>query len=210
MVTPPVKVTTLSTPPKRRFVASTVETIVLIIVAVLLYVYLVSPKISQLATAKKTNSELLSQKAKLEDQKTQFLNIQRKVEDPANKSLLDKLDAALPARDYVPRLYAALEDVVARSAIRGGSIRVDFDENDVVAVSSDQTTVSAERATAIIPVNVSGAATIDQIQSVLGFIERSPRLLSVKNIELKPGSDNLLLFTLELEAYSYLPKSDIE
>jgi Tfp pilus assembly protein PilO len=189
---------------KTSFAGTLFEAGFLIVLIIVGYLYLVSPKQAQYSDLRSQKKSLEERKTNLERQSAVFDNL---VEQLANeKDSVAKVDDMLPLESRPSRLYVLLEDLTQSASL--GSAVVTVETSPQVVVSGEvggMTTSSGNRAVQKIPLSISAAGTMEQLSNLLRLLEISSRVIQVKSLDISQGSGDQLIFKIGAESYSYLP-----
>lgn len=190
---------------KSSFSGSVFEIIFLIIIIVVGYFYLVSPK----QTAyNEISDQLTSLKKKQDTLKTQKEAFDKLVQElEAQPEAVAQLDSTLPLDNKPSRLYVLLENLIQGSGLTTGTVSVDSDAQAVVAGAKTATDQAFATDHKIKPttISVSASGTVDQLTGFLTRLETSTRLLEVNSLDISQGRGDQLIFKVGLKAYSYSP-----
>jgi Tfp pilus assembly protein PilO len=194
----PVPLTT-----KTSFSGSVFEIVFLVVVIVVAYFYLVSPKQDEYGTIKNQLSTLKQKQITIENQKTAFDHLVQELD--AEPQGVQALDQTLPLDSKPSKLYVLLESLMQSIGLTTGSVTVDADPTVVVAGSKTNAKQPFDMEHKVKPVGitVSATGTIDQLTGLLHSIETSTRLLEVSTLDVSQGRGNQLVFKIGLKAFSY-------
>ncbi len=188
---------------KASFSGTIIEVVFLLILSVVTYFYLVSPKYGEYKTARSELSVIQSKQNALQKQVQDFDKLVQDLAD--NTRGVGALDAVLPIDSKPSKLYVLLENFMQSSGLSTGSVSVDSNALTVVAGNTATVADNAQAEHTVIPsrISISGVGTIDQLSNLLRFIETSTRLLEINNLDVSQGRGDQILFKIGLQAYSY-------
>lgn len=177
----------------------------LVTISILLYMYLLGPKLDEYHGRQDTFRDLEKQYSDLQRQEQVFQNLQTQMRDKVES--VNLLDNTLPLNDKLTRMYILVNDLAGRAGINAASIGVQPDSS--LPAAGDKVTLTAPftaaRRLATVPVVVSGTGTIDQLSGFLRLVETSTRLLDVTSMDISQGQDDQLIFKVALQGYTYIP-----
>ncbi len=192
---------------KSSFSGSVFEIIFLIIIIVIGYFYLVSPKQSAYNDISDQLTSLKKKQDTLKTQKEAFDKLVQELE--AQPEAVAQLDSTLPLDNKPSRLYVLLENLIQGAGLTTGTVSVDSDAQAVVAGAKTATDQAFATDHKIKPttISVSASGTVDQLTGFLTRLETSTRLLEVNSLDISQGRGDQLIFKVGLKAYSYSPDS---
>lgn len=177
-----------------------------IVLAVLVYVYLVSPKQKELTDRTTQLNKLTDEENRITNQKKAFDRLVRDLE--SNKADITVLDQTIPLESRTSKLYILTEYLAQSAGMASSSIAVEGNAESVVAGDRDliKSPFATERELTAIPITMNAIGTYEQFASFLGLVERSNRLLDISTVGISQGKDNQFIFKLGLVAYAFAPK----
>ncbi len=191
----------------RHSTGSLFEIGLLIILIVLGYIYLVSPKqketndrISRLAT-------LTDDKKKIDNQKKVFEKLVKEMND--NKSQVAAIDEAIPLEPEISKLYVLTEYLAQSAGMNASSVTIE--NNPAVPVAGDkeltENVFGVDRKLVPVTISVNAIGTMDQLTGFLSKVETSNRLIDIISINITPGKGDQFIFKFGLQAYSFAPNT---
>jgi Tfp pilus assembly protein PilO len=200
---------TVSTPSAARssFSGSAFEVVFLVIVIIVAYWYLVSPKSTQFDTLDTQLTNLREQESKLDTQQTVFNRLVQELDSESQS--VSQLDQLLPLDGKPGRLYVLLENLIQTAGLGAGTVSVETNPQEVVAGDRAllEKPYDPERKLVKQTITISAAGTMDQMNNFLQLLETSGRILEVSDLDVNQGRGNQLLFRVGLSAYAYLPET---
>lgn len=191
-------------------IGSVFEIGVLIAISVLLYMYLLGPKLTEYHERQDAFQGLEKQYTDLQKQEQVFRNLQTQMRDKTESVAL--LDSTLPLNDKLTRVYILVNHLAGSAGINAASIAVQPDSS--VPAAGDKAVLNAPfaspRRLATVPVTVSGTGTIEQLNGFLRLLETSTRIFDVTTVEISQGKDDQLIFKVALQGYSFIPTTAAE
>lgn len=199
----PVPTTSIRT----SFSGSIFEIVFLLVVILVAYFYLVSPKKEEYG-ALQTQLETLKKKQEtIESQKVAFDKLVQQLE--AEPDGVTALEQTLPLDSKPSKLYVLLENIMQSSGLTTGSVTIDSNSQVVVAGNKTDTKqlFSSEHKVQPVPITVSAIGTVDQLNGFLHVIETSTRLLEIVDVDVNQGRGGQLSFRVGMKAFSYADAS---
>jgi Tfp pilus assembly protein PilO len=196
----------LSTGPIKRpqnFSNTSFEIVLLIIVGVLLYFFIVSPKQQELQAKKDSVTQLTDQKNKLERENKA---VQKALDDmKKSKTGIAKLDEALPLDGRPSKIYLLLDDIMIQSGMTVKSMDFPDATGDIVAGNSTRVEkpFTGQRKLHEVTINLTVTGSFDQYLGVLKRLETSGRLFNIQNVEITSTGDTDVEFVMTLITYFY-------
>lgn len=189
---------------KTSFSGTIVEIVFLVVLSVICFFYLVSPKQTAYSATRTELEALQKKQAELQKQQEAFDALVQEFEQ--NTEAVSTLEQILPQDAKPSKLYVLLENFMQSSGLVTGSVSVNTDSLVVVAGNKDAKDATSEqvgyKATPA-DISVSAVGTIDQLTNFLHLVETSTRLLEVKNLDVSQGRGDQVVFKIGLQAYSY-------
>ncbi len=186
------------------FTGTIFEIVFLLIIIIIGYAYLVSPKATEYKKVRDNLQSLKEKQSKLNSQKQTFDTLVQELESSGPSVAI--LDDVLPLDPKPSKLYVLMDNLIQREGLTAGTVNVDMDSQTVVAgdKTPDGTTAAvAERKIKPISVTVSAIGTIDQLSGFLQLVESSSRLLQVNSLDLSQGRADQVIFKVGINAYTY-------
>ncbi len=175
----------------------------LLIISILVYWFLVSPKHSQLTAAKEQYQNLETQQKDLDANKKQ---LETAIADLKNHPReIAEMDEALPLDNRVTKLYIVLNDLSQNSGMTVGNISVSFNGSVDMAGNKALLTspYAAKRTVQKLTTTMVATGSFDQFMALLEKLENSGRLINVTSVNIATGKEGAFNFTFNLEAYFY-------
>ena len=188
---------------RTSFTGSVFEVIFLIIVIIVAYFYLVSPKQTQFSDLKNKLTDVKKRQESIKSQKIAFDKLVQDLEDETEG--VEALDQTLPIDSKPSKIYVLLENLMQRQGLTTGSVSVDADSQQIVAGHTETggQALDSEHKVQPVPLTVSATGTIDQLNGFLQFVETSTRLLEVVSLDVNQGQADQLVFRIGMRAYFY-------
>lgn len=186
--------------PKSR---SSLEVVLLLIIAVLFYLFLLQPKTEQLTDRKATVAKLTEDKRKAEQNKKQLESMVSQLKK--HQADVVKLDEALPLDSRVSKVYLLLEDLAQKSAMTVSNLSVSGADGRVVAGNQQviEEPYKIQRKLQKFSITMSVTGSFEQFLELLNRLETSGRILNVTSVDVIASTDTKLDFSLTMETYSY-------
>ncbi|MEP6758748.1 MAG: type 4a pilus biogenesis protein PilO [Actinomycetota bacterium] len=165
-----------------------------VVIAILLVVFLVLPKIGQVSSAKDDLAAAQSEQQTLETQKSALEDT--KAQAPANRQAIDEVHQKIPPTAEEPSLLLLINN----SAIDSGL--------DLTTLAPSPPVFDAATGLSIIVLSMSATGTYNEITSFSYHIETLPRAAKITSLSLAPGSgtdslgNEVLTATLQIDAYT--------
>lgn len=203
----------LATPKPREFSSprkswgSLFEVAVFIVLAILVYVYLVSPKQKELTDRQARLTKLTDDEKKIKAQEQAFNRLLGELKD--DEQNIAQLDQLLPLDSRSSKLYVLVEYLAQSVGIQSSSIAIEENSEKIVAGNKDllKDPYSVDRQLTPIAININAIGTFDQLNNFLRNVENSSRLLDIDNLSITQGKDNQFIFKIGLKAYAFGPKA---
>jgi len=179
------------------------EVVLLIIVGVLIYMFLLQPKLAELATTNNQLQTLQVQNDSIQKNKQTLASLIAKLHSSPQQ--VAELDEALPLDGRQTLYRIAMTNIVNSSGMKVGDMSIEAGADTIAAGNKAELanpysqTRKLKKFTASI--NLSG--TFDQFISFLKTLENSGRIIDINNIEILSSKDNLLEFKLSTQSYYY-------
>lgn len=179
------------------------EAVLLIIVAALVFWFLIQPKRAELTTNKASLEQLNRQSEQLEVDRKQLEELVMQLN--TRKDDLSKLDEALPLDARITKVHILLEDLATRSGVVLASLGVVSAPDQVVAgdVGVLESPFKSPRQVQKIEANMSMTGTFDQFIAFIKSLERSARIVDISSIDMNATSDTTLDFSVSLTTYYF-------
>lgn len=194
----------------RKSWGSTFEIGVFIVLAILIYIYLIVPKQKEYSDRKDQLKELTNDENRIRNQKQAFERLVKELKD--NPDMVTKLDEVIPLDPKSSTIYVLTEYLAQSAGMTSSSIAVDAEPGTIAA--GDKTTLKdsfgVDRVLLTIPVTVNAIGTMDQLTNFLSQVENSHRLMDVVNVDISQGKDQQFIFKLKLNAYAFAPQPQNE
>lgn len=192
-------------PASLRQRGSLFELLILVVVGILFFWFIISPKNSELSNQKSLVESLSAESAKLSDQQKELDSLIRQLD--ASSKDISKLDESLPLHPRTTWMYLLVESLVQSSGMAIGGLSVSNQEADIMAGNTALLAepFSAQRVLKRVAVNLSVSGTFSQFQSFLEKVENSGRIFDIKTLDISSSSNELLDFRLSLDAYYFTP-----
>jgi Tfp pilus assembly protein PilO len=196
-----------TTSTRTSFSGSVFEIVFLLVVILVAYFYLVSPKKDEYNTVRTQLATLKKKQETIEAQKSAFDRLVQQLD--AEPDGVTALEQTLPLDSKPSRLYVLLENVMQSSGLTTGSVTIDSNSQTVVAGNKNgsKQQFSAEHKVQPSAITVSAVGTIDQLNSFLHVVETSTRLLEVTDLDVSQGRGDQLSFRVGMKAFSYADAS---
>ena len=196
----------LNVPPQiGRYKNSLVEAVLLLIVSVLFYWFIVSPKIADLATKKDNLQKIQQQESKLADATQKFEAMVKDLQ--THKKEITDLDQAIPLEGDQLRMQILLESLANSINVTIGSINVSSQStapwSGNKALLADP--FAATRTLQTLSGTVFVTGSFDQLVAFLQKLENNGRVINVTAIGLDAGTENKLNLKLSFDAYFLAP-----
>ncbi|MBI5530616.1 MAG: hypothetical protein HY918_03905 [Candidatus Doudnabacteria bacterium] len=196
----------LNVPPQiGRYKNSLVEAVLLLIVSVLFYWFIVSPKNADLAVKKDNLVKIQEQESKLADATQKFEAMVKDLQ--SHKKEITDLDQALPLEGDQLRMQILLESLANSINVTIGSINVSSQStapwSGNKALLADP--FAATRTLQTLSGTVFVTGSFDQLVAFLQKLENNGRVINVTAIGLDAGAENKLNLKLSFDAYFLAP-----
>lgn len=189
---------------KASFAGTVFESVFFIILIIVGFIYLVSPKQSEYGELKDKKAALTEQRGRLENQKVTFDQlVQTLKSNPDGAKLVDSI---LPLDGNPSRIYILVESLAQRAGLNSAVVSVTTSPSIPVAgknqgVNSNNT----ERSLTRTAITINATGTMEQLQNLFSLLETSLRIVQVKSLDISQGSGDQLVFKIGAETYAYLP-----
>ena len=184
------------------------ESVLLIVIAVLFWWFVVMPKQTSISTSATQLSDLSTQESKISGAAAA---LQKQITELASNSQnIDELDQALPLGDNLPKINLLMQSIVASSGVTIGSLNVSgASSNSVVAgnkaLLANPYGPTRTLQTYFAAMSVSGS--FDQIMSLLQKLENSGRIMDITSLSINGTGPGILALQLNVNIYSLVPPS---
>ena len=178
---------------------------ILIIISVIFTWFVVLPKYHQLVSAKAEVETLTQESNKIAEQQAKLKAFISQLD--TNSKELTILDEAFPLHPRTTWLYLLIENLANTTGVTLADLSVTNEKEGVVAADSSliDKPFSLTRSVKKTIVNLQITGGMSQFVAFLSKLESSGRLMDIKSLDIKSSSDNLLDFSLTLEAYYFAP-----
>jgi Tfp pilus assembly protein PilO len=179
------------------------EAILLVVVAVLLYFFIVQPKLSELREKQTTMDGLESEKQTLISKRKQMEEQIATLR--SHSSDIKRLDEAMPLDGRETKAHILFEDLAIKSGMTLQSLSVSPQGDKVIAGNPElsQNPFKAKRALVKTNIAMTASGSFEQFLGLLSRIETSGRIIDLTGVDITSSDDSSLDFTLTLIAYSY-------
>ena len=190
---------------KKRYQNNMIEVFLLVLVIVLFYFFIVSPKRADLNTKKGQAVILREEQSKLAED---LSNLQALIRELKNSPRdVEKLDEALPLNHNIIRANLLVEELARSAGVSIADLNV-TGENDVVVAGNVElleAPFEPERSVKILDVAVNALGSFQQLKAFLQKVENNGRIMNVRALQITGSEEGLLNLKVNLEAYYYAP-----
>lgn len=178
------------------------QLVLLIIIGVLFWWFIVSPKQTVVSDVSSQLKVLQSQESKIAD--ASALLQQRITDLDNNQQQIAKLDQALPLDDSTLRLNLLVNNLVQSSGVTIGSLNISGQSADTI-VSGNKALLSnpfgPTRTVKAYSVAMSVNGSFDQVMALLNKLENSGRIMDITSLSVSGSSPGVLTLQLNLSVY---------
>ncbi len=179
------------------------ELVLLGIIAILMFIFIVNPKRTELTQAKDNADK---QKSAFDATRGEQVKLDALVQSmKSDPKALAELDEALPLSDRISRLRLTLEYISKSSAMSIGDISVSGGTEQVVSGDRERLAdpYSVVRKLQKFDCSMTVTGSMEQFQSLLQKLENNGRILDISGIDVSSSKDNALQFKVNMSAYAY-------
>ena len=144
-----------------------------VVLALLLFLFLVSPKMGEVSTARTELEEARAEQQTLESQLSALEDARNGAAEA--RLIIAEVDQQIPPTADLPGLILLLQNAAVGSGL------------DLVTVTPGSPTFNAEAGLSVIPVTVNGNGSYFDVAEFLFRIETLPRAAKTLNVTLAPG-----------------------
>lgn len=202
----PKSLSKLQLPPiNKQSQTSIVEIVLLLVIAVLFYWFVVSPKKAELVVEQDKIQVLKAEQSKIQAQKQELERFIRTMKtDPSS---LSKLDEALPMDGKVMVLHLLVEKLASESGIvldnvtfTGGGDAVTSGNREIL-----KNPYGSPRTLKKILGNINIKGQLDQVQSFLQKLEESGRFFDLSDFQINATPEGEISMSAALATYYFAP-----
>ncbi|MDE2311927.1 MAG: hypothetical protein KGJ93_02445 [Patescibacteria group bacterium] len=180
-----------------------VEIVLLLIVGVLFYWFIVSPKSAELAAKQSQNDEVQKQVQSVNTDIETLRNLSADLSQ--HDADISRLDQALPLSERQVRTEMLFDRLIQSSGIVVNNVNINTQSTAPVAGDKQLLADPYGQTRQLKPVNVavSVSGTLDQLLDLITKFENYGRLIDIQSMSLGPGQDGQIAMQLNLVTYYF-------
>jgi Tfp pilus assembly protein PilO len=189
------------TPTKQSY--SSFEIILLVVVAALVFWFLIQPKRAELADKKTTLTALQKEKTELKSNADRLEKLVKQLKN--SKEDVAKLDEMLPLDVRETKVHLLVEDLIKNSGLTSSNVSVTGLGDKIVAGNPAQLEGAYTTPRKVQEIDISMVVTgnFAQLMAFLGTLEKSARIMDVSFFEITASDDDTLDFSLNVSTYYF-------